>query len=404
MKSNQDEVDADAMRRWEEEDAAQADRLLEKAARDGDNEGLWNDLFYGTKAARAKKNQQNPLETVVYSTSSFQEEFSQPLNDSYGGACYEDEKNGFIYPHKTEVGDGDMFASDLCTLSTSEHTKPPTSQLSDAELLVTNSSVVSPKKTVSEMLNSLTQGSGAAESNGDVVSGGDEGYDGSNGGDKEQFSVQTKLLSYEENHIEVKEPSQSVMEEKAIEPEQTVKDTVVERYDDVVPVVQAGNDKVGAANEVMTAPTSETITISTPPQTTAMSWEAMLLLIAAVCLGACVVLRVWNFYRRKRWFEHRRKRRQKQAFLLAQQRARMMAKYQDDIDEWEDTDTDSNVETVSLMTPTSDDDSRPPIISSANDADAGNDHDGGFDFHREPTMRSPGPKAAVYRPVSSEVS
>ncbi|EEY57163.1 uncharacterized protein PITG_10981 [Phytophthora infestans T30-4] len=105
MQSNQEEeFNASALKRWEEEDALQADRLLEKAAKDGDNEALWNDFFYGTKAARAKSNQL-PQQPIVYSTSSFPEVFSRSRSNSHGSSCYEDDRL-----HKT--GDGMLPTGD----------------------------------------------------------------------------------------------------------------------------------------------------------------------------------------------------------------------------------------------------------------------------------------------------
>lgn len=182
MRSNQDEFNASAVRRWEEEDAAQADRLLEKAAREGDDEAMWNDLFYGTKAARARTNQKGPDEPVIYSSSSFPEVHSQPLDDILN----RDYKSKS--PQKGGVGEKDMLDSDLSTVSTSALTKPPTSQESDNELNTSSPSALSPWKSVSHMLASLTQALDADDADADRAAGADRDHGDSSDGNDEHSS------------------------------------------------------------------------------------------------------------------------------------------------------------------------------------------------------------------------
>ncbi|KAK1930980.1 hypothetical protein P3T76_013569 [Phytophthora citrophthora] len=172
MRSNQEELNESAVRRWEEEDARQADRLLEKAARDGDDEALWNDLFYGTKAARAKTNQL-PEQPVVYSTSSFPEVFSRSRSNSHDSVYYQDDSN--------------LKSSQLANGLPSGQAKAFTRQQSDAGSRAADSNAPTSTQTISEMLASMEK-STIDPVEGDIVAGDDKLFDGSGGGDKENFS------------------------------------------------------------------------------------------------------------------------------------------------------------------------------------------------------------------------
>ncbi|KAE9355929.1 hypothetical protein PF008_g3838 [Phytophthora fragariae] len=198
MHSNQEEFNESALRRWEEEDALRADRLLEKAARDGDSEALWNDLFYGTKAARAKTNQQ-PEQPVVYSSSSFPEVFSRSRANSHDSSCYETRDDFPKCPHKTDFCDDGMLPSELSTMTMSEQTKPSTTQHSDIGSRVADSDGASPPtstQTISEMLASMDKVFQAEPSAGDLVAGGYDHNDGSSGGDdKEPLSKVKDFVS-----------------------------------------------------------------------------------------------------------------------------------------------------------------------------------------------------------------
>ncbi|KAG1686553.1 hypothetical protein DVH05_006455 [Phytophthora capsici] len=172
MRSNQEELNESAMKRWEDEDARQADRLLEKAARDGDDEALWNDLFYGTKAARAKTNQL-PEQPVVYSASSFPEVFSRSRSNSHDSVYYQDDS----------ILKSNQLANGLPT----GQAKTFTRQQSDAGSRAADSTAPTSTQTISEMLASMEKSS-IDLVEGDLVAGDDKNYDGSNGGDKDNFS------------------------------------------------------------------------------------------------------------------------------------------------------------------------------------------------------------------------
>ncbi|KAG3191968.1 hypothetical protein PC128_g10761 [Phytophthora cactorum] len=183
MRSNQEEFNESAVKRWEEEDALQADRLLEKAARDGDNEALWNDLFYGTKAAHAKTNHL-PEQPVVYSTSSFPEVFSRSRSNSRGSSCYEDDRPKS--PQKTDISDGGMLPSELCTMPTSKQTMISTMQHSDGGSRAADSNAPTSTQTISEMLASMEKSTGVDPVDGDLVAGDDKNNDESSG-DRDKF-------------------------------------------------------------------------------------------------------------------------------------------------------------------------------------------------------------------------
>ncbi|ETO78830.1 hypothetical protein F444_06335 [Phytophthora nicotianae P1976] len=168
MRSNQDELNESAIKRWEEEDALQADRLLEKAAKDGDNEALWNDFFYGTKAARAKA-KKVPEQPVVYSTSSFPEVFSRSRSNSHGSSCYEDER-----PKSPQK----VLPNELCSQPTRKQTVISTMQHSDGSRAADSNAPTS-TQTISEMLASMNKSTGEPDS-GDLVAG-DQNDDDSNG-------------------------------------------------------------------------------------------------------------------------------------------------------------------------------------------------------------------------------
>ncbi|KAG7381304.1 phosphatidylinositol-4-phosphate 5-kinase-like protein 1 [Phytophthora pseudosyringae] len=185
MRSNQEELNESELRRWEEEDARQADRLLEKAAREGDNEALWNDLFYGTKAARAKTNQL-PEQPVVYSTSSFPEVFSRSRSTSHGSSCYEGGDDRPMSPQKIGIDDDGLLSRDLSTMCT---TQPSTMQHSDAGSRAANSTAPTSTQTISEMMVSMAKSTEVEAVAGDLVAGDDPNSDGaSGGGDKGQSS------------------------------------------------------------------------------------------------------------------------------------------------------------------------------------------------------------------------
>ncbi|OWZ09445.1 hypothetical protein PHMEG_00017851 [Phytophthora megakarya] len=186
MRSNQEEVNASALKRWEEEDARQADRLLEKAARDGDNDALWNDFFYGTKAARAKSNQL-PEEPVVYSTSSFPEMFSRSRSNSPDNSCYEARDGRTKPPQRSTVDKHEMMPSDLATTYTSAQTKLPTMHHCDAGSHAANSTAPTSTQTISEMLASMDKSDYVEPVPGDLVAGGDKNFYGSSDGDRERF-------------------------------------------------------------------------------------------------------------------------------------------------------------------------------------------------------------------------
>jgi hypothetical protein len=174
MRSNQEEFNESALKRWEQEDAMQADRLLEKAARDGDDEPLWGDLFYGTKAARAKTNQQqnDPEPPVLHSTSSFPQDWTEQPNS----------------PLKAGINDSGMLPSDLSTMST---TKPSTVQHSDVGSRAVHSTGASPVtsgQSISELLASMEKSAEVEPSARELAAGDDRGFDGSGGGgDREQL-------------------------------------------------------------------------------------------------------------------------------------------------------------------------------------------------------------------------
>ncbi|CEG43517.1 uncharacterized protein PHALS_13710 [Plasmopara halstedii] len=79
---------------------------------------------------------------------------------------------------------------------------------------------------------------------------------------------------------------------------------------------------------------------------TGMTLDGFILLIGSILLVVCVLSRVYNVYRHKKWLEKRRKRRNQRALLRAQQRAQAMAKFKGDSDA-----ADSCIEEVCLMTP-----------------------------------------------------
>ncbi|GMF41828.1 unnamed protein product [Phytophthora fragariaefolia] len=189
MHSNQEELNESALRRWEEEDALQADRLLEQAAREGDHEALWDDLFYGTKAARAKTSQQLD-QPVVYSTSNFPEVLSSSRSTSRDDSCYETEDRFPKSPYPSDYRG--MLPSELSTMSISDQTKPSTVLQSDFGSHVVDSDATSPPtstQTISEMLASMDKAFETQPLAGDLVARGDRNYDGSSGGgDKEQNS------------------------------------------------------------------------------------------------------------------------------------------------------------------------------------------------------------------------
>lgn len=669
MRSNQEEVDESALRRWEEEDALQADRLLEKAAREGDNEALWNDLFYGTKAARAKTNQLQPEQPIVYSTSSFPEMFSRTRSNSQSSSCYEAGADRPESPMKTTIGDDGMLPSDLSTMST---TKPSTTQHSAVGSPVTDSngaSAPTSTQSISEMLASMEKVTKVEPVAGDLAAGGDQNYSG--GGDREQFSrgkfstgdphfaqhgvssgvefprwsvivvasclvigtsgffmeelmslmglfskrtpftlsrveqermrnrvsvlqqelqgfqlstseielksqtvltelrqhmdrmrldrekhqdilanemqelrrhilhithelveqeresIQTQLEemvkvhvinqegaddrsaiagtdidnekeleettsqapiqveSYvamhdpahdaistsssadtklgreiddeqlqneqtkagqsqeqvvvsdqpkdevavsavqtsrhlgnaqahagqkigEKEHAPIVVPSKMLADElinvqdSQIEPERQVfvQDIKVEHVQEVVSASVPALEQSGNKIDVAVAPASKVVAIVKPSNTSGMSWDGILLLVGIMFLAACVVLRVYNINRRKRWFEERRKRRNQRALLSAQRRARAMAENQGDSDEWDGDETDGGVEEVSLMTPVrdcEDDEARPELQRQSPDIDTDFD-----DYSRiEQTSHLP---AETHRLATTEVS
>ncbi|KAE9044295.1 hypothetical protein PR002_g2866 [Phytophthora rubi] len=485
MHSNQEEFNESALRRWEEEDALQADRLLEKAARDGDSEALWNDLFYGTKAARAKTNQQ-PEQPVVYSSSSFPEVFSRSRANSHDSSCYETRDDFPKCPHKTDFCDDGMLPSELSTMTMSEQTKPSTTQHSDIGSRVADSDGASPPtstQTISEMLASMDKRHMDRmrldrERHQDMLTGEMQELRRHILGvthelvERERESIQAQLKEIVEIHVmnELKandrkaiagseadseeeavvkapviievdtamhesaavstpgtssdsEPARAVNyaqdreKQPDIEPnkepvvaparpaveqsvhvpamqtsvkfnsaqaEATQNYAVLDQEQVVTPPLPIAQEletnrieaeavpdvdidlknaqeivatpkQEGARHDILVKPTPKASFIAKPPRSTSgMSWEGILLLIGIMFLAACVVLRVYNLNRRKRWFEERRKRRNQRALLLAQQRARAMAEHQQDSDEWDDEDTDGDVEEVSLMTPVRD--------------------------------------------------
>ncbi|RLN94512.1 hypothetical protein BBJ28_00016909 [Nothophytophthora sp. Chile5] len=200
MRSNQAEIDASSTRRWEEEDAAQADRLLEKAARDGDHEALWNDLFFGTKAARARVNHQQQQEQehleqpVLYSTSSFPEVLSRSRSNSHGSSCYEDGEEALKVPQEVNGGDEESPPT--------ERSKQQTTQRRGEGARAMDANGITQTKTISHIYAAATGRSETRESNEDNGSGGEQGCGGSNGGDKEQSFVKTSGGEYRPVHTE----------------------------------------------------------------------------------------------------------------------------------------------------------------------------------------------------------
>lgn len=156
-------------------------------------------------------------------------------------------------------------------------------------------------------------------------------------------------------------PIVEVLESNRIEPESVLEvfaeQAKIESGQEVAATPLQTLEQTGAHNDVVVEPSPKaTVIVKSPRSPSGMSLEGILLLIGIMFLAACVVLRVYNINRRKRWFEERRKRRNQRALLLAQQRARAMAENQYDSDEWDEEDTDGGVEEVSLMTPVRDSD------------------------------------------------
>ncbi|KAG6622657.1 Leucine-rich repeat-containing protein 71 [Phytophthora cinnamomi] len=159
--------------------------------------------------------------------------------------------------------------------------------------------------------------------------------------------VQEELLTASPQIVEDREVSRV-----KVVPEVHIKQVVAEIEQGVVASPLEVLEQTEIQHDIIAEPTPKTTVITKPPRSTSgMSWDGILLLVGIMFLAACVVLRVYNINRRKRWFEERRKRRNQRALLLAQRRARAMAESQDDSEEWDDEDT---VEEVSLMTPVRD--------------------------------------------------
>ncbi|RMX69627.1 hypothetical protein KXD40_001171 [Peronospora effusa] len=115
-----------------------------------------------------------------------------------------------------------------------------------------------------------------------------------------------------------------------------------------LPVLEQSLNKI---DDTIASTVEETINVIPSRNAFGVSWDERLLLMGIVFLAACVVLRAYNIHRRKRWFEERRARRNRRALRLAQRRARAMAEYRKDRDEWHGDETDGDIEEVSLMTP-----------------------------------------------------
>ncbi|POM57978.1 Hypothetical protein PHPALM_37437, partial [Phytophthora palmivora] len=541
MRSNQEEVNESALKRWEEEDARQADRLLEKAARDGDNDALWNDFFYGTKAARAKTNQ-SPEQPVVYSTSSFPEMFSRSRSNSHDGSCYEaddrpkspistgaedlvagDDKNfdnssgddrdqfshgsgsagafqfvqvgalhGMEFPRWSMivvvsclvVGTSGFCMKELMTvlglfskrtpftlsrgeqermrdrvsllqqelqgfqLSTSEievkaqtvlielrqhmdrmridrekHQDMLATEMQELRhhiLHVTHELVEKERKSFQAQLEEMVKIQVISEEEADTCAS-IAGVDAEN----EKKLEETPLEQSAQGELVVA-PSQSSTLDVQVQVEQSTPAkeddlVIIPSHDDFVNVqskptgfesqVEAHIDEVEHIQEAVlstvsvlkqidnkigtaTAPAAKVKVISKPPhRTSGMSLDGILLLVGIMFLAACVVLRVYNINRRKRWFEERRKRRNQRALLLAQQRARAMADNQEDSDDWE---ADDGVEEVSLMTPDRESENGEPKSEQQQSADI--DTDLGDNNPSEQTSFSP-----AYRLATNEV-
>ncbi|CAH0517136.1 unnamed protein product [Peronospora belbahrii] len=179
------------------------------------------------------------------------------------------------------------------------------------------------------------------------------------GVDSEQVHIQFA----EDEHVPVKALSQSMTGEIATDQESKVKPEsphlVHELNVEHQVSVQSASllAREPSTNKIDAAVASaSTVTIDVIPSHNAsgMSWDIMLLLVGIAFLVACIVLRLYSTNRRERWFEKRRKRRNQRALRLAQQRARAMAKYQEDSDEWHCHEMDDDIEEVSLMTPIQD--------------------------------------------------
>ncbi|KAL4175992.1 hypothetical protein KRP22_000949 [Phytophthora ramorum] len=181
MKSNQEDLNESTVRRWDEEDTAQADRLLEKAAREGDDDALWGDLLYDTKASRIKTNQQNhPQQSEVYSTSSF-------LGSNAHSPCYDAENARPKSPLKKSIGGEGRLDSELSTVSTIQ---PQHSEIGSPATDSNGATAPTSMQTIAEMLASMEKSTKVEPANGDLVAGDDKGCnDSSSGGDKEQFSM-----------------------------------------------------------------------------------------------------------------------------------------------------------------------------------------------------------------------
>eukprot|EP00644_Phytophthora_capsici_P010046 jgi/Phyca11/120515/e_gw1.41.388.1 len=479
MRSNQEELNESAMKRWEDEDARQADRLLEKAARDGDDEALWNDLFYGTKAARAKTNQL-PEQPVVYSASSFPEVFSRSRSNSHDSVYYQDDSilksnqlaNDLVAGDDKNYdgsngGDKDNFSSNVAAsdplvlqfnlsdveiprwsvimvviclvlgtggffmeellafvglfsshvpftrgeqermrdrvkalqqdlqgfqLSTSKievnsqialtelrqhmdrmrldrekHQDILANEMQELRrhmLHVTHELVEKERESIQNQLEGLMKVQAVNEmeipsnvinevklekTQPELEAGSKFATDKSM---KDLESIEAKRqhqIDDEETHLEVsnttptleqvEEPTEAVAGSSMQSSHQTnnvqVPIETPREVDQVLSVAESHIEEIEIAAVHGGNISRSSIVQKTTSLKSGMSWDGILLLIGIMFLAACIVLRVYNINRRKKWFEQRRRRRHQRAWLLAQRRARELAEAQDDSDEWD---------------------------------------------------------------------
>ncbi|CAI5741202.1 unnamed protein product [Peronospora destructor] len=134
-----------------------------------------------------------------------------------------------------------------------------------------------------------------------------------------------------------------------------------------LPALEQSLNKI---DDTVASTSQETANVMPLRNASGMSLDQMLLLVGIVFLAACVVLCAYNMNRRKRWYEERRTRRNRRALRLAQRRARAMAEYREDRDEWYSDETGGDIEEVFLMTPirgNTDDESRPKLVHQSSD-------------------------------------
>ena len=134
-----------------------------------------------------------------------------------------------------------------------------------------------------------------------------------------------------------------------------VQEINVEHLVEVEPAsLPALEESLNKIDDTVASTSKKTINTMLSHNASGVSWDEILLLIGIVFLAACVVLRAYNSNRRKRWFAERRTRKNRRALHLARRRARAMAEYREDRDEWHGDETDDDIEEVSLMTPVRD--------------------------------------------------